>query len=83
MWAIGVTAGSLLGLVLRRITNQWIHVAVFFLAPLLVCAPFGGLSPNGAIFFSMSIASAAGFGRLAIWKLVRINRPLPIMDGWM
>jgi hypothetical protein len=83
VWAIGVSAGSLLGLVLRRITNQWIHVAIFFLAPLLVCAPFGGLSPNGAIFFSMSIASAAGFGRLAIWKLVRINRPLPIMGGWM
>ncbi|MGJ0386715.1 hypothetical protein [Paenarthrobacter nicotinovorans] len=33
VWAIGVTAGSLLGLVLRRITNQWINVAVFFLAP--------------------------------------------------
>ncbi|GGJ31627.1 hypothetical protein [Paenarthrobacter histidinolovorans] len=75
VWVVGLAAGSLLGLVLRRIPNQWIHVAAFFLVPLLFCAPFGGLSPSGAIHFSMSIALAAGIGRLTIWKIVRIDKP--------
>ncbi|BCW57403.1 hypothetical protein V3C41_04160 [Paenarthrobacter nicotinovorans] len=72
-WAIGAAVGALLGVVLRPVRNQWVHVSVFFGGALLMCVPFGGLSSTGAILFSSSIALAAGVGRLAAWKLVRIN----------
>ncbi|MDI2033332.1 hypothetical protein [Paenarthrobacter nitroguajacolicus] len=82
VWAVGAAVGSLLGLALRRIPNQWIHVAAFFAGPVLICAPFGGLSGNGPILFSLSIAFAAGVGRLSIWKIVRIYGPAgPSRDG--
>ncbi|MEV7661390.1 hypothetical protein [Paenarthrobacter sp. NPDC089316] len=77
VWAVGVAVGSLLGLALRRIPHQWIHVAAFFAAPLLICAPFGWLSPTGPTLFPLSIAVAAGVGRLSIWKMVRIHKPNP------
>ncbi|MDR6986442.1 hypothetical protein J2Y66_000912 [Paenarthrobacter nitroguajacolicus] len=73
VWAIGAAAGSLFGLALRRVRNQWFHVAAFFAGSLLMCAPFGGLSPTGPVLFSLSIAVAAGVGRLAAWKLVHLN----------
>ncbi len=73
VWAIGAAVGSLLGLALRRVRNQWLHVAAFFAGGLLMCAPFGGLSATGPLLFSSSIALAAAVGRLAAWKLVRIN----------
>ncbi|WP_309076121.1 hypothetical protein [Paenarthrobacter sp.] len=74
VWAVGAAVGSLLGLALRRVRNQWLHVAAFFAAGLLVCVPFGAFSSTGSLLFPTSIAVAAGVGRLAIWKLVRINR---------
>ncbi|PRB40540.1 hypothetical protein CQ020_16225 [Arthrobacter sp. MYb23] len=73
VWAIGAAVGSLLGLALRRVRNQWLHVAAFIAGGLLMCAPFGGFSASGPLLFSSSIALAAGIGRLAAWKLVRIN----------
>ncbi|MFW0771837.1 hypothetical protein ACLRGI_01550 [Paenarthrobacter nitroguajacolicus] len=73
VWIIGAAVGSLLGLALRRVRNQWAHVAAFFAGGLLMCVPFGGLSGAGPLLFSSSIALAAGIGRLAAWKLVRIN----------
>ncbi|WP_157731591.1 hypothetical protein [Arthrobacter sp. YN] len=73
VWVIGAAVGSLLGFALRRVRNQWLHIAAFFTGALLMCAPFGGLSPTGPLLFSLSIAVAAGVGRIAIWKLVRIN----------
>lgn len=72
-WAVGAAVGSLLGLALRRIRSQWVHVAAFFSVGLLMCAPFGGLSATGPWLLSLSIALAAGVGRLAVWKLVQIN----------
>ncbi|MET4540266.1 hypothetical protein ABIE37_002047 [Arthrobacter bambusae] len=78
VWAIGGAVGSLLGLALRRARNQWLHVAAFFAGGLLMCAPFGGLSATGPLLFSSSIALAAGIGRLAAWKLVRINNADPL-----
>ncbi len=73
VWAIGAAVGSLLGLALRRVRNQWLHVAAFIAGGLLMCAPFGGFSATSPLLFSSSIALAAGIGRLAAWKLVRIN----------
>lgn len=75
-WAVGAAVGSLLGFALRRVRNQWLHIAAFFTGALLMCAPFGGLSPTGPLLFSLSIAVAAGVGRIAIWRLVRINPSL-------
>ncbi|WP_458107497.1 hypothetical protein M1D51_18170 [Arthrobacter sp. R3-55] len=75
VWMVGAAVGSLLGLALRRLRNQWLHVAVFFAGGLLMCAPFGGLSGTGPLLVSSSIALAAGIGRLAAWKLVRISVP--------
>ncbi|KUM34476.1 hypothetical protein [Arthrobacter sp. EpRS71] len=73
VWAIGATVGSLVGLALRRVRSQWIHVAAFFAAGFLICAPFGALSSTGPLLLPLSIAIAAGVGRLAVWRLVRIN----------
>lgn len=78
VWAVGAAAGSLLGLALRRVRNQWVHVVAFFAGALLTCVPFGGLSPTGPLLFSLSIAVAACAGRLAVWKLVRINQSPPL-----
>jgi len=74
VWAVGAAVGSLLGLALRRIRNQWVHVATFFAVGFAVCVPFGAFSSTGSLLFSLSIAAAAGVGRLAVWKLVRINQ---------
>jgi len=75
VWAVGYAAGALLGLALRRIRNQWLHVAGFFGAGLLMCAPFGGFSATGPLVFTTSVALAAAVGRLAVWKYVRIINP--------
>lgn len=72
-WVVGAVVGSLVGLALRRVRNQWLHVAAFFTVGLLMCLPFGGLSATGPLLFSLSIALAAGVGRLAIWRLVVTN----------
>ncbi|MDP9936050.1 hypothetical protein J2T11_002409 [Paenarthrobacter nicotinovorans] len=77
VWAVGAGVGSLLGLALRRVRNQWVHVAAFFAVPLLVCVPVGGLSQDGSVLLALSVAVAGGVGRLSIWKLVRVNDPGP------
>ncbi|MGO4589586.1 hypothetical protein [Paenarthrobacter sp. 2TAF44] len=72
-WGAAAAVGSLLGLALRRIRNQWIHVAAFFATPALVSVPFGGFWNPSAWAFPLSIAVAAGIARLSVWKIVRIN----------
>lgn len=72
---IGSVVGWLLGLVLRQVRNQWLHVAAFFVVGTLICAPFGGLSSLGTVLFSLSIATAAAIGRLSAWRLVKICPP--------
>ncbi|MBO1269810.1 hypothetical protein [Arthrobacter cavernae] len=76
VWIVGITAGMALGVALRRIRNQWIHVAAFFLAGALMCAQFGAYHSVLSLSFPISLALAAAIGRLAVWKLVRINDPL-------
>lgn len=71
---IGTAVGALLGLAMRRVRNQWLHVAAFFATGALICLPFGGFSSWGATLFSLSIALAAGIGRLSVWRLVRITQ---------
>ncbi|WP_043805783.1 hypothetical protein [Paenarthrobacter aurescens] len=70
---VGTAVGWPLGVALRSIRNQWVHVAAFFAAGAIICVPFGGFWSSSAWTFPLSIAFAAGVGRLAVWKLVRIN----------
>lgn len=72
-WGVAGAVGSLPGLALRRIRNQWIHVGAFFATAALMCVPFGGFWSPTAWAFPLSIAVAAGIGRLSVWKIVRIN----------
>ncbi|WP_159704937.1 hypothetical protein [Arthrobacter sp. 18067] len=72
-WGVAAAVGSLLGLALRRVRNQWIHIAAFFAAGALICVPFGGFWNSQSWAYPLSIAVAAGIARLSIWKLVRIN----------
>jgi hypothetical protein len=78
---VGVAVGWPLGWTLRRIRSQWLHIAVFFAAGALICVPFGGFWSPSAWAFPFSIALAAGIGRLAIWKLVRINNESSISSS--
>lgn len=73
VWIVSIGAGMALGVMLRRIRNQWIHVAAFFLGGALMCAPFGAYASVSSLSFPISLALAAGVARLAVWKLVRIN----------
>ncbi|UVJ40177.1 hypothetical protein [Arthrobacter sp. CJ23] len=77
VWIVAIAAAMALGAALRRVRNQWIHVAAFFLAAAFMCVPFGGFTTPYGIAFSLSVALAAGIARLAVWRLVRINDPLP------
>ncbi|GAA3273942.1 hypothetical protein [Paenarthrobacter aurescens] len=70
---VGTAVGWPLGVALRSVRNQWLHVAAFFAAGAIICVPFGGFWSPSAWAFPLSIAVAAGVGRLAVWKLVRIN----------
>ena len=70
---VGVVVGAMLDVCLRRLQNQWLHVAAFFAAGALICVPFGGFSSWGASLFPVSMALAAGIGRLSVWRLVKIN----------
>lgn len=69
---IGVVVGGLLGLALKRVRNQWLHVAAFFVVGIAICIPFRGLSSSGGILLSLSIATAAAVGRMSVWRLVKI-----------
>ncbi len=71
--AVGIVVAWPLEKALRRVRNQWIHIAAFFAAGALICVPFGGFWNSQSWAYPLSIAVAAGIGRLSIWKLVRIN----------
>lgn len=73
-WGVGAVAGTVLDLGLRRLRNQWLHVAAFFATGALICVPFGGFSSWGTSLFPVSMALAAGIGRLSVWRLVHINK---------
>lgn len=71
--AVGVAVAWPLGLALRPVRNQWLHVAAFFAAGAIICVPFGGFWSATAWAFPLSIAFASGIARLSVWKFVRTN----------
>ncbi|MBG6224963.1 hypothetical protein IWX63_001528 [Arthrobacter sp. CAN_A2] len=74
----GLPLGIVLGLLLRPVANQWVHVGVFFaaftLASFIVIAL---LSPSRVFLESLPIAliigGAGAIARASVWKLVRVQ----------
>lgn len=71
----GCGVALVLGLALRRIAHQGLHVAAFFgvfalLAALITLA--GGSGP-GALLMGAAVGVAAAAGRASVWKLVTIQ----------
>jgi hypothetical protein len=75
--AAGVLPALLLGLLLRPVRSQWLHVLAFFAAGFAVPAAllllFGNAGFAGWWITPLAIATATASGRASTWKLVRIN----------
>jgi hypothetical protein len=75
--AVGVLPALLLGLFLRPVRCQWLHVLAFFAAGFAVPAAllllFGNAGFAGWWIMPLGIATATAIGRASVWKLVRIN----------
>ncbi|WP_434995827.1 hypothetical protein [Arthrobacter sp. Ld5] len=70
--------GIVLGLLLRPVANQWVHVGVFFAGFTLASfAVIALLSPSRVFLESLPIAliigAAAALARASVWKLVRVQ----------
>lgn len=74
----GLPLGIILGLLLRPVRNQWIHVAVFFgcfagvalaASPLLFPSPWA-LENLPTV---LVIGGAGALARASVWKLVRVR----------
>ena len=89
--------GAPLAILLQPVRNQWLHVTAFGSLGCLLGAALAvatGMSRGSDALFGFTIAAALilggslAIGRLAVWKLVRINddggrppRVLPTPDG--
>ncbi|WP_043443176.1 hypothetical protein [Arthrobacter sp. L77] len=74
----GLPLGVVLGLLLRPVANQWIHVGVFFAVFTLASfAVITLLSPSRVLLESLPIAlvigGAGALARASVWKLVRVQ----------
>ncbi|MHA7240916.1 hypothetical protein [Arthrobacter sp. TMS1-12-1] len=74
----GLPLGVVLGLLLRPVVNQWVHVGVFFAgfaAAAFLIATL--LSPSTLLGDSLPtalvIGGAAALARASVWKLVRVQ----------
>lgn len=68
---VGIPLGLGLGLLLRRVRRQGIHVAVFFAVPAaLFWAVFG--FGSAAAVTGLSVGAAAAAGRLSVWRDIEI-----------
>lgn len=68
---VGVPVGLVLGLLLRPVRRQWIHVVAFFAVPSMVLWAVFGFDPFGGVL-ALSIGAAAAAGRLAVCRDVEI-----------
>lgn len=76
----GLPLGIALGLLLRPVANQWVHVGVFFAGFTLVSfVIITLLSPSRVLLESLPIAliigAAGALARASVWKLVRVHEP--------
>lgn len=68
---VGVPMGLVLGLLLRPVRRQWIHVAVFFAVPSAVLWAVFGFDPFGGVV-GLSVGIAAALGRLSVCRDVEV-----------
>ncbi|NUT70988.1 hypothetical protein [Pseudarthrobacter sp. C4D7] len=76
-FAAGVPLAWILGLLLRPVRNQWIHVAAFFIVPTLCFWALGSTLGFGwsieALGLWSTVGLAAAVGRLAVWRDVAVR----------
>ncbi|UPO76969.1 hypothetical protein [Arthrobacter sp. Helios] len=68
--------GLALGLLLRGIPNQWLHVLAFFVVPMLLAWLVIGLiagSIGVPLLMALAIGCSAAIGRLAVWRLMDVR----------
>ncbi|KPN21514.1 MULTISPECIES: hypothetical protein [unclassified Arthrobacter] len=68
--------GLVLGLMLRGVPNQWLHVLAFFLVPTLLAWLVIGLiagSIGVPLLMALAIGMSAAAGRLAVWRLMDVR----------
>jgi hypothetical protein len=74
---VGVPIAFVLGLLLRRVANQWLHVLAFFLvmtaASFLILVSLSSGDPIGTLELAALIGLAAAIGRLSVWKMMDIR----------
>ncbi|WP_104167066.1 hypothetical protein [Arthrobacter sp. SX1312] len=74
----GLPLGIVLGLLLRPVANQWVHIGVFFAGFTLVSfVIITLLSPSRVLLESLPIAliigGAGALARASVWKLVHVH----------
>lgn len=65
--------GIILGLLLRPVGNQWVHVLVFFAVPAALTWVVVGLAVGAVLvplLMGLAVGTAAAAGRAAVWRLV-------------
>ena len=68
--------GLALGLLLRGVPNQWLHVLAFFVVPTLLAWLVIGLlagSIGVPLLMALAIGISAAAGRLAVWRLMDVR----------
>ena len=68
--------GLALGLLLRDVPNQWLHVLAFFLVPTLLAWTVIGLiagSIGVPLLMALAIGISSAAGRLAVWRLMDVR----------
>ena len=68
---VGIPVGLVLGLLLRPVGRQWIHVAVFFAVPSVLSWAVFGFDPFGGAL-GLCIGTAAAAGRLSVCRDVEV-----------
>ncbi|MDF2497024.1 hypothetical protein [Arthrobacter koreensis] len=68
--------GLALGLLLRGVPNQWLHVLAFFLVPTVlawVVIGFLAGSVGVPLLMALAIGVSSAVGRLAVWRLMDVR----------
>lgn len=68
-WGLGMP----LGLLLRPVRNQWLHVAAFGALGALMGLPFGGFGDPPSLMAAAGLAASAALGRLSVWTFVVVH----------
>ncbi|WP_104174041.1 hypothetical protein [Arthrobacter sp. Y81] len=77
---VGWSLAMPLGLLMRPVSSQWIHVTAFGLLGAGLGVPFGVFADPANYFAASAMGTAAALGRLAVSKLARkydVGPPAP------